>query len=536
MSFKEFFNETCDLNLFMEGTTAQNLRAHKDQELVGLIKARITERLQQLPFFKQPDGQKLFDRYVNFFSYQALRDPSWQELMNKNLNDPTHQSGRWKMDQSEIKQNATKGVGGTVNHMWRNWGDYFAAMGTRLASKLNNPGWTAEMVDAESKEWHEDLASRERGLPNQEAKVFLKLDHLGKQWKGWKWVDLEVPHCPEEAEAMGHCGNSGYGEGDNLLSLRDPEGYAHLTFVVNDGFLGESKGRVNQKPSEKYHDPIVELLKTDQVHAVKGGGHEAHNNFYMSDLNDDRKKALEHKKHLSDPLGHVFEKYKDNRKDMIGAVNEFFNSTDFEDYDGEVFTLDTFENWESLEESAKRWASANIENIGWMDEPYHYIEASHHGLDDSELVDKLNKDNLAKIEELIKDERPDDYEDYELEELISEDEAIMEALNNAANQTQESAIETEAYTSMTRQLNEADENGFYINFSKHPWELSIDTSGVRELHREMQKDGTVDDDEVLSYIKLSYSAPYNGYDGYNHFDDSHYNEMVSDNLYQISPV
>ena len=57
---------------------------------------------------------------------------------------------------------------------------------------------------------------------------------------------------------------------DTVLSLRqkvthDGEKYHRpvLTFILDDrGFLGEMKGRNNNKPSEKYHSYIVELLKS----------------------------------------------------------------------------------------------------------------------------------------------------------------------------------------------------------------------------------------------------------------------------------
>ena len=34
----------------------------------------------------------------------------------------------------------------------------------------------------------------------------------------------------------------------------------HLTFIVNDGYLGESKGFANQKPASRYHPYIARLL------------------------------------------------------------------------------------------------------------------------------------------------------------------------------------------------------------------------------------------------------------------------------------
>ena len=526
--FKEFFVETYDLDLLMEvSTLAQTLKQHQDPELIKLMKLKVRERLLLFPWFNEPMGKKMLDRYVNFFTYNVLQDRSWQDSMNQMLKNPTHQQGRWEIPSVEIKQMAAQNAAGTVNHMWRGLSDYFTSMGDRLASKVNNPGYTIQAAEQESREWHEDLATRARGLPNQEAVTIINLgETLGKKWEGWKWVDLEAPYCSEEANAMGHCGNEGYNKGDNIVSLRDPEGYAHLTFILNDGFLGESKGRGNQKPSAKYHDPIVELLKSDYVHVIKGGGYMPAHNFNMNDLHDDHKKKLEHKKHLDDPIGYILDKYKG--KDTVGAINELFNTLEFESYDGENFTLNEFENWAEIEEAAKGW-EGDIENMSWLDDPWEHFDGSHHGYTVSDLVEKLNRNNQDELMRHLKTEDPD-----ELEELIGNDDAVEEALMQAASNAHEHAIEGEAYKNIQGQLSDPDENGFYIDFKTHPWNLTISKEKIRSLHKEMQADDTIDDGEFGNYIKLKYSPPYNGYDGYSDFDDDNFNEMLSDGIHNLA--
>lgn len=107
------------------------------------------------------------------------------------------------------------------------------------------------------------------------------------------WVDLQKPYCDDEGEAMGHCGNTAaYKSGDTILSLRQKVTYNGekyhrpvLTFILDErGFLGEMKGRKNNKPSDKYHSYIVELLKSPIVLGIKGGGHEPESNFSIDDL------------------------------------------------------------------------------------------------------------------------------------------------------------------------------------------------------------------------------------------------------------
>ena len=112
---------------------------------------------------------------------------------------------------------------------------------------------------------------------------------------GYKWFDLETSYCSQEAKAMGHCGNAG-GRG-TILSLRRlamaMDGQTHwypvLTFILHsDGYLGEMKGRGNDKPIEKYHPYIIALLKNyPEIEGIRGGGYLPSHNFMMSDLDPD---------------------------------------------------------------------------------------------------------------------------------------------------------------------------------------------------------------------------------------------------------
>jgi hypothetical protein len=123
-----------------------------------------------------------------------------------------------------------------------------------------------------------------------------------KMPNGWAWWKLSRGYCPEEAKAMGHCGNGGSGNSDNetILSYREPvkhDGKAlwepHLTFILDEhGYLGEMKGKKNNKPEPKYHAAIEALLKSDYVEGIKGGGYKPENNFSMLDLPEKEMKAL----------------------------------------------------------------------------------------------------------------------------------------------------------------------------------------------------------------------------------------------------
>lgn len=134
---------------------------------------------------------------------------------------------------------------------------------------------------------------------NKANKAFISLDQYeGKEWKdvirfpdNKVWILLNEETCDIEGEAMGHCGNTGNPrDGDRILSLRTFDekrnGWeVHLTFILDKHyFLGEMKGRGNEKPSSKYHPYIIKLLELPIIKGIKGGGYLEQNNFDLSDI------------------------------------------------------------------------------------------------------------------------------------------------------------------------------------------------------------------------------------------------------------
>ena len=114
---------------------------------------------------------------------------------------------------------------------------------------------------------------------------------------GKVWLNLNKTSCDLEADAMGHCGNEGGNESETILSLRTKDDknqrwIVHLTFTYNKntGKLIEMKGRGNNKPSEKYHKYIIQLLKMDFIKGITGGGYLPENNFDIHDLQNEKTK------------------------------------------------------------------------------------------------------------------------------------------------------------------------------------------------------------------------------------------------------
>lgn len=145
--------------------------------------------------------------------------------------------------------------------------------------------------------WEEEWKEKTKGLvePQDGDKEIIKFGD------GYSWWLLDRGSCDLEANAMGHCGNVPSEKyGDRILSFRKNvyENFwePHLTFILDkNGRIGESKGRGNEKPVEKYHPYIAALLKrSDIIKGIKGGGYMPQNNFNLNDLDDDlREEVLE---------------------------------------------------------------------------------------------------------------------------------------------------------------------------------------------------------------------------------------------------
>jgi hypothetical protein len=110
---------------------------------------------------------------------------------------------------------------------------------------------------------------------------------------GHAWWSLGKQKCSDEGKAMGHCGNKGSPmDGDNILSLRKEHTIGgakyyepKLTFIQNGDFIGEMKGRGNNKPAPHYHPHISKLLGETGLIPV-GGGYKPENNFDVRDLDE----------------------------------------------------------------------------------------------------------------------------------------------------------------------------------------------------------------------------------------------------------
>jgi hypothetical protein len=168
---------------------------------------------------------------------------------------------------------------------------------TYLKNVSPNEQWyvVARTVDEMENEWKQSAGQWidvTDDMKKGNIKEFINFGNMG-------WFTLMRPYCEQEGKAMGHCGNKGaFAHTDTVLSLREMKkqkdgillAKPYLTFILQSGeFLGEMKGRGNQKPQEKYHPYILSLLTHKEngkylIKDIEGGGYLPEKNFDIEDF------------------------------------------------------------------------------------------------------------------------------------------------------------------------------------------------------------------------------------------------------------
>jgi hypothetical protein len=316
--------------LIKESTTiTQSLKQkesdYETKELIDEIEDEILEKIEISLRFDPVEGYEQITKdestikYIaNFFVWQILSEVLSNPKLYKNNN------GKEIVDKVKLSRNNLK-----FSIFFGYFKDFIIINYFQIKSKLNSTSYTPDDINQDYQKWQESLA-RKNVYKGKEGRLILDLTSIG--WKGWKWVSLDKPYCDQEAKAGSHCGNIGWVSGDNILSLRDPDGFVHLTFIENDGILGQMKGKANSKPLIKYHPPIIELLKLDLIRGVVGGGYEPEKNFKIEDLTEDEQTMLlKMKPELVDEkiraIKYFLDAKKSETKEKIKKLNKFFNSS-----------------------------------------------------------------------------------------------------------------------------------------------------------------------------------------------------------------
>jgi hypothetical protein len=458
-------------------TLAQQIKANPNPAIPAIRDAVRNDLARYEPFKKLGrDG----DLLVNFMTKQVL-DTNHPDTRGQSARDPS-----WIVS-SVVRPAMTK------------WGDFIFATWQHTKSRLNNPSYSGRQLDQDSDEWHEQIALKKSEMPSEEYEVFLDLQG---PWKGWRWVSLGRGYCSAEAKAMGHCGNSGAREGDDILSLRDPEGKAHLTFIVNDGMLGEMKGRANSKPAKRYHPAILELLKHPGIQTIRGGGYAPERNFSLEDLDEAQRKQIEAAKpDIGNPIMHMLRSGKKN--ELAAELGVEPNEISL---DGSEVTLAIFDDFEDLGEIVSGQAFGN-----WLGDDR---DRYHGGWDVSwrdaeDYADEELEDLMVKVAEQEEDEAED------AGEAFDNNDTVRSAITSAYEDAHNSGAEKEAWDSFKRLMDSPDDDyGFWVDMDEHPYRLKISVEGLNRM-------GSLDDQEyrglkdmIRSEELFKFEEPYNGFYGF----------------------
>jgi hypothetical protein len=287
-----------------------------------------------------------------------------------------------------------------INRTFRATIEHFLSL---PVAKISNYVWTTQpsnkiIKDFEEfeEEWKE--ASGERAVDIQEGdKLILEFDGGTKGW----WL-LARGACREEGGAMGHCGNvPSVRTGDRILSFRvknqNNKWTPNLTFILDkDGYLGEMKGRGNEKPAARYHPYIIELLKqTKLIKGIKGGGYAPENNFRLSDLSEtQREELIKINPEYMDFLDMVKRFGPDNKsviKKAIGIMDEFIS---YESYDSEKNWF-VIESWKDASDLVSDYGNDTAKSISDYMSGDRFYDL-YYDVDDSQISTFLN--DLDRIE------------------------------------------------------------------------------------------------------------------------------------------
>lgn len=534
MEFKEWL-------LFLESQTVSQYLQQQQHLPVKEIKRAVIQGLQSLPFFTEGRGrnQKVLEMFAKFFAFQ------WINARMENL---THRE-RMTVQQQRPQQQATPAekeywaalmkpaaAAQYVQQKWTEWGAFFSARidDNALISKLNNANYTPEMVDQDTQQWHLDISARERGKGSDDGKVVLQLDNIG--WKKWTWVHMEDRgSCSVEAQAMGHCGNVGQEQpGDTILSLRDPENYAHLTFILNDGVLGEMKGRQNTKPVAKYHPAIAELLKLPIIDSIRGGGYAPESNFEFDDLDEEtQNKIKEQKPHIDNWVDFLVEGGRlDKLKDILEAPNLTYDKAN------DLFTVETYDDLIDLDDFVEQ----DIEPYFGEDsheafETYHVPEWNsiqyHITKEMKQAIMKYGEDHWDELD----DDKKEEYEEdgWDEEDIFDSFDELKSAIQIAYSDAERAGAETQAYNQFIKEMSSPPNSDYPWPFwfdMNHPYKLQTNKAGIKEM---LKDQGQIEyyggiEDYLKHETPWKFEPPYNGWDD---FDEDTFEEMFKERMAEI---
>jgi len=237
---------------------------------------------------------------------------------------------------------------------------------------------------------------------------------------GWIWYSLNKEYCRLEGGAMGHCGNTAaWTSGDTVLSLRFVKnvngvlyGRPSLTFIRHgNGYLGETKGRANEKPNSKYHDMIVDLLLTKNggefyIQGIEGGGYAPEKNFAVSDLSPQLKQKLLTTRPELKSLKDIYDMNGNQvTEELVEAINnildEYRKTPKGVSYSNNgkrnIAIVKIWDDWEDMYSDIYNFPE-NLENYSGYIKGDEFFDIGDYNIDKSELENLYNRMDVDEDE------------------------------------------------------------------------------------------------------------------------------------------
>lgn len=325
-----------------------------------------------------------------------------------------------------------------------------------------------------SEKWHDEIEHTiGKEIENETGTVIMKFDD------GYYWIDLETTTCEDEAEAMGHCGNTN--AGTTILSLRDKKKRPHVTIAYNENEdkFTQIKGKGNNKPIPEYHKYIVDLIIYLDVKMFKSE-YDRKTDFTPEDLSEELYAKLEQEnpEYIENSKPASYEELQDRYRQHI-----------LDDIDEYMYTYPNY-IWDHLDN--KRYIS------DWVDSEVYGVNFGEQFFSEEDLtnyiIKEYDKDALYDylIDKLKKD-YSEDSEEYEsnLNELNDDVEYYLN--NMEANDLEEIIIELGDEEDFKRKYFENQYDGYTAKdlfdeiYGLYDYETRYDGKKIKRL-RELNKD------------------------------------------------
>lgn len=279
------------------------------------------------------------------------------------------------------------------------------------SGKPNINKLTLKQAVEKSEKWHEEIKNNsDRFLIEDEAgEIILEFPD------GYYWIDLQSTSCSDEASAMGHCGNTN--RGTTILSLRRyKQPHVTIAWDENDNIFTQIKGKGNDKPIDKYHTYIVDLICSLKIERLKSE-YQRSTDFDTEDLDSELYAQLQecNPEYVENSVPMTVEELEDKYREDLAYHGELEEELT---YIGANYLWQFIDDDRYLSDMRDGEVDYYLEDFEHMFEQDWVITFIESNVNYDELTAHLNEDLEDDLQE-IRDDNEDATEE-ELEELLDE--------------------------------------------------------------------------------------------------------------------